>query len=67
MFLKSVKVHKLYFEISTFRQIIICSLTMVSIKEIGQFVSNDNTYISKLYGFFYNRRYKTVANYKSHT
>lgn len=68
MFLKSVKVHKLYFEISTFRQIIICSLTMVSIKEIGQFVSNDNTYISKLYGFFfYNRRYKTVANYKSLT
>lgn len=53
MFLKSVKVHKLYFEISTFRQIIICSLTMVSIKEIGQFVSNDNTYIPKLYGFFF--------------
>lgn len=25
---------------------------MVSIKEIGQFVSNDNTYISKLNGFF---------------
>lgn len=66
MFLKSVKVHKLYFEISTFRQISICSLTMVSIKEIGQFVSYDNTYISKLY-FFYNRRYKTVANYKSLT
>lgn len=41
---------------------------MVSIKEIGQFVSNDNTYIPKLYGvFFYNRRYKTVANYKNLT
>lgn len=53
MFLKSVKVHKLYFEISTFRQIIICSLTMVSIIEMGQFASNDNTYISKLYGFFF--------------
>lgn len=53
VFLKSVKVHKLYFEISTFRQIIICSQTMVSIKEIGQFVSNDNTYISKLFGFFF--------------
>lgn len=67
MFLKSVKVHKLYFEISTFRQIIICSLTMVSIIEMGQFASNENTYISKLYGFFfYKRRYK-VANYKSLT
>lgn len=53
MFWKSVKVHKLYFEISTFRQIIICSQTMVSIKEIGQFVSNDNTYIPKLCGFFF--------------
>lgn len=52
---------------STFRQIIIFSLTMVSIKEMGQFVSNDNTYISKLHGpFFYKRRYK-VANYKSLT
>lgn len=51
MFLKSVKMHKLYFEISNFRQIIICSLTMVSIKEIGQFVSYDNTHISKLYFF----------------
>lgn len=51
MFLKSVKVHKLYFEISTFRQIIICSLTMVSIKEIGQFVSYDKTHTSKLYFF----------------
>lgn len=40
---------------------------MVSIKEIGQFVSNENTYISKLYGFFYSRRYKTVATYKSLT
>lgn len=38
---------------STFRQIIIFSLTMVSIKEMGQFVSNDNTYISKLHGPFF--------------
>lgn len=67
VFKKSFKVHTLYFEISTFRQMIICFLTMVSIKEIGQFVSNDNTYIPKLYGFFYNRRYKTVANFKNLT
>lgn len=53
MFLKSFEAHKLYFEISTFRQIIICSLTMVSIIEMGQYASNDNTYISKLYGFFF--------------